>query len=370
MIEETTTIRREPVEFSPRVFILQVRDSSRYILSRWPVLLLTGLLLGAALAIYTFNKKTKYEAEITFALDEGAGQAADANPLPELRERFGFGNTLEAGGIFSSLTNIVELIQSRLMIQQTLRKTVYVNGKDIVLGDFFLDSLNYRNKWLPGDKNKALLTRKNLSSEDSLQLNSIYGSMYNMIINAYLKIDRKGRGTSLISVICTTENELFTKLFLENLIDAVSRYYVDIKTKRAKINLDFIAQRTDSIRNAYAASTNSRASFSDANQNVVREVVTVNRERMQTNVDILKESYIELVRNLEAAKVRLVKDTPLFQMLDTPVLPLKKTTPAWFRNMLIGFVIGVLIGAIYVWLKYIIASVLERDSISVETMEP
>ena len=64
-----------------------------------------------------------------------------------MSEQLGIGSLMDAGGVFSSATNIVELMQSRLMIEKTLRNTTQVGNRKLVFADFFLDSLDYRKKW-------------------------------------------------------------------------------------------------------------------------------------------------------------------------------------------------------------------------------
>ena len=136
-------------EFSPKKLVLQVQSAGRYLLSRWWKILGFGLLLGIAGVAYTFTKKPTYVAEITFALDEGAALSSK-NDLSNIAEQLGLVTSMEAGGVFSSITNIGELMRSRMMIEKTLKTSVNIDGKQLLFADFFLDSLNYRDKWMKG----------------------------------------------------------------------------------------------------------------------------------------------------------------------------------------------------------------------------
>jgi hypothetical protein len=167
--------------------------------------------------------------------------------------------------------------------------------------------------------------------------------MYETLIAQDLKIDKKGKGTTIISVLCTSTHELFSKFFLEELMHTVTQYYIEKKTERAKMNVDFIQQRTDSIRHAYNIALYGRAEFSDAFFNPNRQLPMVTRERQQTDIQILRASYIELTRSLESAKTALMRDTPLIQYLDQPVLPLKALRSNMIKFALIGFFLGALL---------------------------
>jgi hypothetical protein len=154
-----------------------------------------------------------------------------------------------------------------------------------------------------------------------------------------------------MSVTCISSNELFSKYFLETLLDEVTTYYVQTKTQRSKINLQFLQKRTDSIRNAYYSTLYGRASFLDAHSNPSRQIASVQRDKQQTDVQILRTSYVELVRSLEVAKTALLKDTPLFQFLDTPQLPLKRFNSSVIKNFLLLFLIGLFLASSFFCVK-------------------
>lgn len=314
----------------------------RYLLSKWLVILAAALLFGVAGAAYSLTKKPQYIAEMTFVLDEEATQSPRSG-ISQLSEELGLGS--DAGGVFSSPTNIAELMMSRLLIEKTLRSTVQVEGgKPLLLADFFLDSLDYREKWMKKSRFYHLdFLSKKTDKQEALFENGIMRSMYETLIAQDLKIDKKGKGTTIISVLCTSTHELFSKFFLEELMHTVTQYYIEKKTERAKMNVDFIQQRTDSIRHAYNIALYGRAEFSDAFFNPNRQLPMVTRERQQTDIQILRASYIELTRSLESAKTALMRDTPLIQYLDQPVLPLKALRSNMIKFALIGFFLGALL---------------------------
>ncbi len=347
----TITPTGEPIgtfdEFSPKRIILQTRLACIYLLSKWKQILFFALLCGIAIAIYSFFKKPDYAAEITFAVDEQSTQE-NKNNLSELDRELGIASSLDAGAVFSSLTNIVELMQSRLLIEKTLRSSVNINGKSLVFADFFLDSLDYRDKWMKKSPYYHIdFLSKEKNRQDSLFENGIMRNIYDVLIAKNIKLDRKGKGTTIISVTCISQNELFSKYFLEALLHTVTQYYIDTKTERARLNLAFIQARTDSIKNAYYDALHGRAIFVDALNNPIRQEASVFGERQQTNIQILKTSYIGLTQSLESAKTALMRDTPLIQYLDVPILPLKILKPNLIKRFLIFFAVGIFLSSVY-----------------------
>ena len=353
----TTELSRVSDDFSPKKFILQVQSMGGYLISKWLLILLFAVIFGIAGIIYVSTKDAVYTAEISFALDEEATQKAQ-NGFVELGEELGLGSSSvdASGALFGRMTNIVELMQSRLLIEKTLKSSVSINGKPLIFADFFLDSLkNYRSEWMEGAPYDHLVFN---SKKDSLAQNRILGVIHETLLKKYLKVERKGKETTIIAVSCNTENEAFSKYFLESLVKEVTNYYTDIKTQRAKTNLAFIEKRMDSIRPAYNSSLYGRAIFMDAHTNPVRQIATVSSEKQQTDVQILKAAYIELSRSLETAKIALVRVTPLIQYLDMPILPLKQSGSSGFKFFLVFFIIGAFLTSIFFFIRRVIKNIL------------
>jgi Chain length determinant protein len=348
-------------EFSPKKLILQGRSAFKYVLSRWKLILLAGILLGAAAAIYTFFTKPNYQAEITFAIDEVPSEPAAKSTFSEISDELGLGTTLDGGTVFSSLTNIVELMQSRLLIEKTLRSAANIDGTQVVFADFFLDSLDYRDKWMKNSPYYHInfqVPKKD--KKEILFENNIMRNIYEVLTTKNIKIDKKGKGTTIISVTCISEHELFSKYFLEAWLDEVAHYYVETKTQRAKNFLDFIQKRTDSVKTAYSNALYGRASYADAHSNAIRQTVSVSVEKQQTDVQILRTSYVELVKSLESARSSLMRETPLIQFLDTPILPLKMQKPSFLKRFILFFIVGAFLMTVLVALgggyRYILQS--------------
>lgn len=338
-------------EFSPKKLLFQLKSVIDYVISKWLIILLIAILCAIATYYYTILKKPTYLAVITFALDDGVA-ANTKSPYAKLEQEFGIELGTDAGGVFSSTSNIVELIQSRLLIEKTLKSTVTINKHKLLFADFFLDSLDYREKWTKNRPNSKINFNNNSKNpQEILFANSIINNIYELIITKYIKVEPKGAGTSILQVSCLTENQFFSKYFLEALLNQVTKYYIDTKTQRSKINLAFLQKKTDSVQVEYFNAMYGRASFSDAHLNPSKQVGVVTKDKQQTDVQILKNSYAELVKSLEAAKNNLNQETPLFQFLDIPVLPLKTFNANAIKNSFMVFIISIIIMAMSLFIK-------------------
>jgi hypothetical protein len=336
-----TTNNGQPQELTPRNLILMAQYIMNYVLRKWYMILAIGVVAGLAAALYyKYTKDDVFIAEITFVIDEEITKQKKSG-FSEITEQLGLGPS-DAGSLFSSESNIAALLMSRMLTEQTLLSQVPSDkNKKILFVDFFLDSLPYRDKWFkePAIRNINFSVPPQTPQEE-LTRNRIIGKIHKHISGRQIKIEKKLKGSNILAATCTSEHELYSKLFLEALIANVTTYYVNAQTKKARANLEAIKRRTDSVRNAYGGSLYQKATAGDANINPVREVAVVPAYKKQTDAEILKSAYTELALSLESAKTSLMQTTPFIQVLDSPVLPLAVNKVSIIKKFIIFFSAG------------------------------
>ena len=135
-----------------------------------------------------------------------------------------------------------------------------------------------------------------------------------------------------------SENEQFSKDFCDALAREVGLFYIATKSKKARANMEVLERQTDSIRNEL---NNAISGVAIANDNTFNLNPALNARRVpssrkqvdvQANVAILTE----LVKQSELAKVTLRRETPLIQVLDRPILPLKKDKFGKTKGLILG----------------------------------
>jgi len=89
--------------------------------------------------------------------------------------------------------------------------------------------------------------------------------------------------------------------------------------------------------------------------NVNRVPSTKKQIDVQANTAILTQ----LVTNLEMAKVTLLRETPLIQLIDRPTLPLKKDKPGKAKFFLIGGVLAGLLIVLYLVLRKMLKQLIQ-----------
>lgn len=335
-------------EISLKELVLKLKEWVCYLRSKWVIILIAGIIGGALGLAYSIYKKPMYTATLTFAMEE-RGSGSSLGGYAGLASQFGIDlGGGGASGVFSG-DNIMELMKSRLMVTKTLLSGISINGKEESLADYYIDFNHLREGWGKYPKLSGGIYFPVDISPDSLSFiqDSLMGNLITQIVKSNLNIDKVEKNVSIIGVSCKSPNELFAKYFTENLVRNVSGFYIQTKTGRATANLEIIQNRLDSVRRAYNGALYGTAVSTDQNLNPVRAVVSVSRIRNQAEAQILGTEYAELVKNVEIAKMTLLQETPLIQVIDRPILPLRKEHLGKFRGILLGGLFAGFIALLY-----------------------
>jgi hypothetical protein len=275
--------------------------------------------------VYSISKKPIYTATLSFALEDEKSSGGLGGALG-LASSLGLDLGGGGGSIFTG-SNLTELFKSRSMVEQTLLSPVASNDTSISLAEMYIQNNGWRDKWNDNPKLKNIVFLPNQKRKYFTRVHdSILGVMYENLSKVGLTVDQKDKKVSIISIDMVSSDELFAKYFCEALAKQVSDFYVTSKSKKARMNMDILERQTDSIRRELNGAITGVAVAND-NTFMLNPALNVRRApsaRRQVDVQANTAILTELVKQTEMAKVALRKETPLIQIIDKPILPLKK----------------------------------------------
>lgn len=348
-------------EFTLKEFIANIKKISDYLFSQWKIIVL-ALIVGASIGLaYAFVKKPVYTATLSFALEDENSGGGLGGALG-LASQFGLDIGGSGGGMFSG-SNLTELFRSRAMVEQTLLNPVKSSeGKVISLAELFIQNTGWRQKWQNDSKLKNIQFLPNSKRKYfTREHDSILGVMYQDLSEKGLSVAQKDKKISIITIDVFSTNELFAKSFTEALAKEVSDFYINTKSKKSRMNMAILNRQTDSIRRELNGAITGVAVANDNtfNLNPALNVRRAPSARRQVDVQANTAILTELVKQGELAKVTLRKDTPLIQIIDTPILPLHKEKFGKLKGTVIG---GTL--ALFLILFALISKYLVKKSLS------
>ncbi|MET3028195.1 Wzz/FepE/Etk N-terminal domain-containing protein [Flavobacterium sp. UW10123] len=346
----------ESNEMSLKELIDNIKVWYFYLLKKWKSILIAGL-FGSVLGLtYSFIKKPIYTATLSFALEDDKTAGNGLGNALGLASSLGLDLGAGGGSIFSG-GNLTELFKSRSMVEKTLLTPVSINGKTISLAEMYIEDNKLRENW------KKISDIKFLPNEDrkkfSRAQDSILGKIYDNLSNGSLKVAQKDKKVSIVTIDMSSDDELFAKYFVEALVKEVSNFYIETKSKKARINMSILEKQTDSIRKELNSAITGVAIANDNtfNLNPALNVQRAPSSRRQVDVQANGAILTELIKQSELAKVTLRKETPLIQVIDRPILPLKKDYLGKFKGLVLGSILGGILMVAFLIMKKIIKTI-------------
>ena len=154
---------------------------------------------------------------------------------------------------------------------------------------------------------------KKRNQDDSITIEKLF-----LLISENLSVgykDKRG-GSTLIQLEFKNIDEKFTYYFLNNLLKNSSILYINNKTSKAQKNLNILQSQSDSLRKILKINLNENINSAQIDDS-------------KFNIQIASNLLIQVSSNLQIAKLNLLKETPLFQILDNSKLPLKQSKILW-----------------------------------------
>ncbi len=308
----------------------------RYFLSKWKILMISGIIGLGVGAIVSVVKKPVFHAETSFVLEEG--DVAGMGQMSGLASLVGvnLGSLGGTSGLFQG-DNIMELYRSDRMISETLLSPF---SDDQLLIDRFIAFEELGEKWA----SKVDIPSMDFSTERNeftIAQDSVVKEVSKLIRENQLGVAKPDRKLSIIQVTISSKDEHFAKVFNETMVDKVNAFYLETKTKKTGENLMILQTQADSVRAILDESIGAYASASDRvpNANPLLSSATIESKKRQIDVQATGAVYQEIVKNLEIAKVNHRNNSPLIQIIDQPRLPLKRSEIRLVKGMVLGAII-------------------------------
>lgn len=283
---------------------------------RFIVLLTVAVIGGIAGILFAWLNKPRYEAVTTFALEDEGGN--NNRGLFGIASQLGLDLSVGGAGIFNR-DNITELLLSRRIVERSLLSTITTGGKEQSLVQYLLEQPTGINK------PKRAVFQPGITPETfSPTHDSLMSDVYKYVVIKLIEVREPDKRRNIFTIIVSSPDPVWSKLFSDRLMSETFGFYVESRTKRAKLNVDILQKRVDSIRSVINYNAYNKAAISDANINPLFQQSQVNAQLRQSDLAVAGAAYSELVKNLEVAKYTLLRQTPLVQVIDTPRFPLEK----------------------------------------------
>ena len=308
------------------------------------VLIFFGLLVA-------FTSKTEYQATCKLLVESQEG-ASSLGKLGGLADLAGVNLSTFSNANKTLTPNLYpEIVRSTPFLENIINVPIYFEMSDTTVSsyDYFkviaepsiLSILVANTVGLPG-KIRNWLTPTNDSVVGNNGEIRRYSKEDWSLIEDYA--DRISVSVSLKKGIISIRTEMpdafaaaeLASIVVNQLTEQVTKYRI----KREQLRLDFIADRFIEAENKYRIRQERVAIFADRNRNITTSMVQTEYERLQDEMGIAFQVYKELASRLEQAKIKVKEETPVFSVLQPPLVPVYKTKPQRIIILIISIFFG------------------------------
>lgn len=188
------------------------------------------------------------------------------------------------------------------------------------------------------EKPEELTVEEMMSNVDPTQLtpvqNGIVGGLRDRI---NLAVDKK---TSVISIDVKMQNPEVAKQVADKVVESLQEYVTRYRTDKAVEDLEFTQELYDEAKANYHASQQKYASYVDAHQGIVLQSARTEQERLQNEMNLDYQLYNSMAQQLQMSKAKVQEQTPIYTMLQPPLLPLRKSSPSKPKLLVVFMFLG------------------------------
>jgi len=312
-----------------------VRLILQRIIRRWWLFAIIGAVAAAGGFIYAFFQKPVYESYLSFALDEGGSEGGGGEAL-NLAAQFGISLGGGGGDIFTG-DNILEIMQSRRLVEGVLLSVDTFNNRPMTLIEFYLQQGN------KADEKKTADSIHFYPGENPGQFS--YGKK-DLLYQTYLDFRyyhiiarRPDKRLNIYELMVSSEDEKFSKIFTDKLIDVTNRFYTELRSKKSRETLVILEKRVPEMKVKLDQTIANKAAARDANLNPAFAIADVPLQKAESNTQVYGAAYAEMFKNLELARFQYLRSIPLMQIIDPADYPMKKTKPGKIKTAIVFAVI-------------------------------
>lgn len=337
------------------------------VVKNWFVIVLFIILPLLYFAITAYKDIPTYSASSTFMLNDDDG--GDITGIGGLLGSLGLARGKKSE---SSLQKVLQLFESRRIIEATLFTKTDIEGKSDFFANYIIQQYGFRSIIEESGKANRLLELDNFifshPNIDSFNIDekTILAILYQKVAgdpgaNLPPMISSKlDESSGIMKLSVTSRTETLTIKMLETFYQKLSDYYVNKTVEKQKKLKDIIQLKKDSIEVSLTNAEFQLADFEDTNRNLVTVKGELKRTKLNRQKMILSAMYIEVIKHLEKADFALRQKTPYVQVIDPPRTPIFPAKKSLLMGVLMGVGLGSTLGIAFIILRKLVRDALGR----------
>jgi len=321
--------------------------------------ILVLVLLGS---IRFFTAPTTYEAVATRLAEEEPGNQSGLSQLSSLAGLSGFNFPSANGSSSISPEMYPEIIASKPFLVELVHQKFYFETKKDTLSieEYLVEEYQSRPfnvifgtiTGLPStigslfsNKETAVspIVQSAMEEKGKSKFLRITGEedLASELLKGLIKIEDEG---TMITLSVKMPEALIAAELNNIIFEKIVKYVTDYKTRKLRINLEFVEERVKEAENNFVKSQMALASFRDSNQGIISQRAKTREEQLQAEFNIAYNVYNSMMQELETSRIQLKKETPIFSEFAAPIVPNNPANSPFWKTLIIFSFLGILVG--------------------------
>ena len=251
---------------------------------------------------------------------------------------------------------VIESVPFRLKL---LSSSVNINNDTKILSDYILTEKSFNlvciiKKYTIGlpslivgifrtedSTKKSLSEIYSISKDDKLLFEHLENNL-TLSVN-----DKEG----FITMSFTDENKNVAAQITSFAQSMLQEKIIEFKIKSSKELLDFTIEQYNQKKYAFEALQDERAIFVDKNINISSSLYQNKLNRIESELSIAQSVVQQLATQVEQAKLKVNKDTPVFTTIKPVSVPYEKSAPSRSIIVIVFLLLGLILSSGYILIK-------------------
>ncbi len=264
-----------------------------------------------------------------------------------------------------------KIIESYAFQKELMQSSVYVEklNAEVSFEEYYTDIhnpsvLGFIKKYtigLPGLILTSLKRKKEIpvSAEKKFHTISVTDKKMIQLLKEQLgvNVDEK---QGFVRLSATMPENLQAAQLVTNAQNILQRKVIAHKLKKAEENLSFIEERFSEKKMDFEQAQSNLARYRDANKNVNSAIAQTESERLESEYQLAFSVYSELAKQVEAQKIQVKENTPVFVILKEAVVPLARSGTSKSSTLVLWSFLGIFIGVALTFAKTFVANLKDK----------
>ncbi len=138
------------------------------------------------------------------------------------------------------------------------------------------------------------------------------------------EVDKKN---FVISITATDQDPLASATIADAAKEKLQEFITQYRTRKAQKELDYNIELRRQAKEKYDKARQTYASYSDANNEVILASVKSKLDNLENEMQLQFNTYAQLNTQVQAARAKVIEQTPAFTTLQSATVPLKPAGP-------------------------------------------